>query len=772
MSASDRRSYEFGCFRLEASEHILLRDGQIVPLSPKVFEILLVLVENSGHVVDKDEIYRQVWPDTFVEETNLTKNISILRKVLSDGDGARPFIETVPKRGYRFVVPVRRLGEEESDNGWKSVASLEKKSAVLPFATSKSHVSPTLAREVPARQPEFQPDGETDEPSGGPFLKLASGTATIDPEQSTSRTEFSPKIKTRKYVVAGVLVIVAAVTAIGIAFYKSAFQRKTSISLASAQISRLTGSGGVYKAAISADGKWLVYVDYDGETQSLWLKQVASPGSATQIAPPAAIYQGVAISPDVNYVYYTLLLTDNWDGVLYRVPILGGEAQKVLTDINGTVALSPDGKRLAFYRWVGDEDRLIIANVDGTGERQLAARGGKECLAYGTHGPTWSPDSQTLLTAIGKFTPGLTQTVAAVSPESGAISFFTQQEFQNISDIAWLPDGKGILVSATDRFPEGASREIWHISYPAGEVKKLTNDLNSYPTISLTADSNILATVQNATRGNLWTASANFFGQISQITSGTNLAIYPSWTPDGKVVYSLNSGHSIDLYLVDPRAGTSKQLTFNSGNNHYPAVSPDGRYVVFSSDRSGPLCLWRIDIDGSNPKQLTNQTSTNPNFSADGRTIAYESITNIYTISTVSIDGGEPRQLTTSTSGKPVFSPDGTQIACLYEAEESKPRISIISAKDGVLIKAFPWPNGLSFPIRWTPDGKAIMYPLRRGGVANLWVQNVEGGEPKQLTNFTTDIILSYDLSRDGKNLVFSRGARTSDVVLFSGLQQ
>ena len=773
MRASDKPSYEFGPFRLDAAEYVLLRDGHVIPLSPKLFETLLVLVENSGHVVDKNELYKQVWQDVVVEETNLTKNISILRKILSEGDAERSFIETVPKRGYRFVVPVRKLCYEDSENGSESVASLEKKNAVLPFAISKPHVSPTLAREVAARQPEFQPDAETDEPSGYPSLKLASATAKIDPEQSASSTEFSPKIKTRKYVVAGVLVIVAVViAAIGFALYKFAFQRKTGISLASAQISRLTGSGRIYKAAISADGKWLVYVDYDGEQQSLWLKQVAAPGSATQIAPAAAIYQGVAISPDGNYVYYTLLQRDNWKGVLYRVPILGGEAQKVLTDVNCTVALSPDGKKVAFYRWAGDEDRLMIANVDGSGERQLAARGGKECLAYGTHGPAWSPDSKTLLTAIGKFTPGLSQTVAAVSPESGAISFFTQQEFQNISDIAWLPDGKGVLVSATDQFPDGASRKIWQISYPAGEVKKITNDLNSYPTISLTADSNILATVQDTTRGNLWTASASDVGQISQITSGTDLASYPSWAPDGKVVYSLNSGDSIDLYLVDPRAGTSKRLTMNSGNNLYPAVSPDGRYVVFSSDRSGALCLWRIDIDGSNPKQLTQQTSAHPNFTADSRTIVYESITNLYTISTISIDGSEPRQLTTNTSAKPVFSPDGTQIACLYEEQEAKPKISIISAKDGVLIKAFPLPSGLSFPIRWTPDGKAIMYSLRRGGVANLWVQPVDGGEPRQLTNFTSDIILSYDLSRDGKNLVFSRGTRSSDVVLFSGIKQ
>jgi len=99
MGVSDKPSYEFGPFRLDAREYVLLRNGQVIPVSPKVFETLLVLVENSGHVVGKEELYKQVWQDAFVEETNLTKNISILRKILSEGDGERSFIETVPKRG-------------------------------------------------------------------------------------------------------------------------------------------------------------------------------------------------------------------------------------------------------------------------------------------------------------------------------------------------------------------------------------------------------------------------------------------------------------------------------------------------------------------------------------------------------------------------------------------------------------------------------------------------------------------------------------------------
>jgi len=123
MDASDKRIYEFGPFRLDAAEYVLLRDGQIIPLTPKVFETLLVLVENSGHVVNKNELYKQVWQDAFVEETNLTKNISILRKILGNGDAETSFIETVPKRGYRFVAPVRKSGSEFGKNGSNLVAS-------------------------------------------------------------------------------------------------------------------------------------------------------------------------------------------------------------------------------------------------------------------------------------------------------------------------------------------------------------------------------------------------------------------------------------------------------------------------------------------------------------------------------------------------------------------------------------------------------------------------------------------------------------------------
>src|SRR2546421_4722114 len=115
---SEKRAilYEFGRYRLDASEHLLLRDDRPVPLSPKVFETLLVLIENGGHVLCKDELMKRLWPDSFVEESSLTQNISLLRKALGETDEQK-FIETVPKCGYRFVAPVRVV------NDWLSGSS-------------------------------------------------------------------------------------------------------------------------------------------------------------------------------------------------------------------------------------------------------------------------------------------------------------------------------------------------------------------------------------------------------------------------------------------------------------------------------------------------------------------------------------------------------------------------------------------------------------------------------------------------------------------------
>src|SRR5687768_6896753 len=117
MAQPDSLSYEFGRFRLKTAERILLREGELVPLTPKVFDILITLVENRGQVVAKDDLMKRVWPSTYVEEGNLTQNISLLRKALGESPGGVQFIETVPRRGYRFVGDINESWDGVPLNG-------------------------------------------------------------------------------------------------------------------------------------------------------------------------------------------------------------------------------------------------------------------------------------------------------------------------------------------------------------------------------------------------------------------------------------------------------------------------------------------------------------------------------------------------------------------------------------------------------------------------------------------------------------------------------
>ena len=123
MTVQTKHFYAFGPFRLDSEKRVLVRDGTPVPLAPKAAEALLVLVQNAGHLVDKDDLMKRVWPDAFVEEGNLNKNIFFLRKVLGEWDGGREYIETVPKRGYRFVAPVSEVTHAEGDSQSQPFAS-------------------------------------------------------------------------------------------------------------------------------------------------------------------------------------------------------------------------------------------------------------------------------------------------------------------------------------------------------------------------------------------------------------------------------------------------------------------------------------------------------------------------------------------------------------------------------------------------------------------------------------------------------------------------
>ena len=226
---------------------------------------------------------------------------------------------------------------------------------------------------------------------------------------------------------------------------------------------------------------------------------------------------------------------------------------------------------------------------------------------------------------------------------------------------------------------------------------------------------------------------------------------------------SEESGNA-DIWSMNADGTARRQLTTDRHWDTAPSVSPDGRNIVFMSNRAAKENIWRMDIDGRNQIQLTNKLiERDPVFSADSKWVYFTSWqTGKGTIWRIAVDGGEPTQVISDLSFDPAISPDGRLLA--YSASG---KTWVVPLDGGQSIKTI---DGGS---RWTPDGQALT-GLMTGwvNVLNVWAQPLDGGEPKQLTNFKSNGVLNYAWSRDGKQLAVTRGGTySSNVVLISDLR-
>jgi Tol biopolymer transport system component len=227
---------------------------------------------------------------------------------------------------------------------------------------------------------------------------------------------------------------------------------------------------------------------------------------------------------------------------------------------------------------------------------------------------------------------------------------------------------------------------------------------------------------------------------------------------------------------MDADGSNQRQLTGDFAGGAYvggATVSRDGRYIAFASDLAGERHIWRMNVDGSDPVQLTRGAGEdNPQFSPDGRwvlfTILERSGADRPRLGRVSIDGGEIEQLTDGFTGYPTVSPDGKMIASLHsEGPGSYPwKMAIYPFEGGPPTKIFPQSVSTQ-TIQWTPDGRGLTYrdnPLN--GPSKIWIQPIDGAQPKQLAEFETDRIFGFDWSRDGKHIACVRGLWTTNIVL------
>ncbi len=612
--------------------------------------------------------------------------------------------------------------------------------------------------------------------TGATTNEAAVAARTDEIKEAQTPTAAPRSVRRRAFVYAALGALVLALA--GVALYKLLpRENQRAVHFRDVSITRLTNHGKATQAAISPDGKYFVYVLSDAGRQSLWLRQTSAANDTEIIAPAPGGYFGVTFSRDGSELYYVIKANDA--GTLYRVPVLGGTPIKVMSGIDCPVSFSPDGKRFAFVRGdypVRGESGLFIANADGGNVRQLAARKLPEVFfpIFFT-GPSWSPDGRLIACAV-------TNTrnegrVHLFDASDGREQVLTKETWPLLARVEWLPDMTGLLMNARNQ--NSTVPQLWLLSYPDGETRKVTNDLSFYRAISLSADASRLMTVQTSGIINFWIVAGDDarqlpIGNVGYL--GGNEGV--SWTPDGRIVFVTATGKESDIWIMNADGSNRKQLTAtSSGLNHNPVVTPNGRYVVFTSGRAGTRNVWRMNLDGSDPRQLTDgQAEFLPAVTPDGQWVVYSSLESAarLMLRRVHIGGGAVVELNRE-GVNPAVSPDGRQIAYLFteaSAPDAPPnRIGIIPFEGGEPVRTFEIPPGLGGArtiLQWSRDGRSLLYTVITNNVSNIWSQPVEGGKPVQVTDFKEHIIAAFDWSRDGRQLAVARGLLIRDAVLIS----
>jgi Tol biopolymer transport system component len=557
------------------------------------------------------------------------------------------------------------------------------------------------------------------------------------------------------------------------------------------QISPVTTTGNIHSVTISRDGKFLAYTQDSKEGHAIWVRQLGT-GSTAKVVPgtEASELSDIVFSPDGNYLYYRSQLEGSGLGILWKVPSLGGTSEKLVTDVDSAVAFSPDAKRIAWIRISSKTNSSAVYLSDANGANEQAISTLHFPDMYNQVGPAWSQDGKMLAVArIDSKNPNSNK-IEVMDIDTKEIKPLGSRGFANLNRLDWLPDGSGLVFTAplnTMTF----NSQIWELTYPEGEARRITNDLNYYSGATMTGDGNTLATVAWSITSSLWTSSAagSAFSGPKQITSGIERADGRTgiiWPTPGAILYSIYAGGTIKFASTTPDGSDTRDLALGNMSVLGPSACGDGKRFVFTSLGSdGSLRVYRADVDGSNATAISpGPIDVLPACSPDGTFVVYlVSSGQAVTLEKVSIDGGAATPITHGGEifATPAISPDGKSVAGSYTPDVSKPsKIAVLNIATGTIEHVYDVPDGASFNqdavglISWTKDGRAILYPVMRRGVGNLWAQPVSASAgataaaPKQVTNFSDLRLFSYAISPDGKQTVLARGRTVTDAVLIS----
>ena len=572
-------------------------------------------------------------------------------------------------------------------------------------------------------------------------------------------------------------VVLLLIAAAGFGVYSLFFSARAQ-PFQSVRITRVSGTHNARLGAMSPDGNYLAYVLNNEGSESLWLRHLSSESNVQILQPQRVQFRALRFSPDGSHIYYShtqpVSGPSSQEYDLYRIPVLGGTPQLLIKDVDTNPSFSPDGKRLVFCRANDPEPGkyfVVVASVDGGQEKSVFTGS----MAEPMMDVAWSPNGKTIAGLDFEHAQNSLTAIGSIDPNTGNRKAMPGPPYTILQSASWLPSGKALAVTYSNQETNFTQQQLGLVSYPDGKFRAITADTNDYTNPSVSSDGKTIATVMHQSVRGVYVSNGqkSDYSDVKQITSGEPVQGV-SWTNDGKLL--------IDqlpvIRFVSPDGAVKGGVTPETGSAVFNAQGCRDGHVVFTQGtlKTMSLNIWRSEADGTGVRQLTNGKNDQfPRCSPDGKTIFFVNMaSNAYM--KVPIDGGEAQRLApvfAEINGSYDIARDGKTAALgTYDFKVQRPNISLVSIESGTVLRTFEFDPRHVGPVRFSPDGKGVIYPIREKGVDNLWLQPLDGGPGRQITNFSALKIDSYQWSQDGKSLAFVRGETPTDLVLIQDTQK
>lgn len=714
MNEQSHNLISFAEFEIDPAHRRLLRDGNIVPLHAKAFDLLSFLINNNGKILTKEEILDAVWENQFVEESNLVVQISNLRKALGETKNSPRFLVTVPGKGYKFVA-------DTNEN----------------LLIIETHSVAEL---------------------------------TIEHKEISHAKVSKKQYSNLKWMIVGGLAILF-LGGFGWFWGKKAQSTATNKQI---KLSKLTTNGKVMNATMSPDGKFAVFSQKEDDGESLWLRQIET-GSETRIASPQPLeYVGLTVSPDNQFIYASIFSQNQTDPFLYKIPIIGGvPAQIPKITCGSTISISPDGKRFAYTdsNSLEQETLLGVAEIDGSNSRFLMrAKHNKRYFPMFKSSPVaWSPEGDEIAVAVVEKTEnGSFATILMVNPNDASERYITEKRWKDVDNLAWLDSERLAFIARED---DGLPTQVWTVSRKNGDVKQLTNELLNYN--QLAAGHGKILAVQTNSLSSLRIAD---FAEVEktlkvrEIFMASDYIDEMDWGKNGEIIYASRASGKSELWQMNNDGSNRRQITNNANVTFGITVSPLDGSFIFAAKQNGKRGIWQINPDGKNLRQLSEGGDQSPDISNNGKIVFHRGLG--YAEGVFLISQTSPQMLR-ERCYFPAISPDGENTACYFMDmdDNRKWRIALISNETGEIIKKLSLPTPIyERQIRWHPSGKYISQIFSAGEHLKLILLPIDGTPPQIIEGLGKGSSNLPEWSADGKQFLYPLITETHDAVLLTDL--